>query len=82
MLVLDVTNAYIVITDTQTVSHVAVQNGEVQHLFVMHQENALVCLVLLEEHVNNVVRDTINILNANVNAFILYITFNLTKTFT
>jgi len=65
MLVLDVTNAYIVIMDTQTVSHVAVQNGEVQHLFVMHQENALVCLVLLEEHVNNVVQDTINILNAN-----------------
>lgn len=72
MLVLDVINVYLVITDTQIVSHVVVQNGEVQRLFVTHQENVLVYLVLLEEHVNNVVRDTISILNANVNAFISY----------
>jgi hypothetical protein len=65
MLVLDVTSAYIVITDTRTASRVVVQNGEVQHPFVMHQENVLVYLVLLGEHVNNVVQDTINILNAN-----------------
>jgi len=70
MLALDVISVYIVITDTQTVSRVVVQNGEVQHPFVMHLENVLVYLVLLGEHVNNVVQDTINILNANVNAFI------------
>jgi len=70
MLVLDVTSAYIVITDIQIVSRVVVQNGEVQHPFVMPQENVLVYLVLLGEHVNNVVQDTINILNANVNKFI------------
>lgn len=76
MLVLGVINAYIVIMGTQTVNHVVVRNVEVRHLFVMHQENVLVYLVLLGEHVNNVVQDTINILNANVNAFILYIIFD------
>lgn len=65
MLVLDVTSAYIVITDIQTVSRVVVQNGEVQHPFVMPRENVLVYLVLLGEHVNNVVQDTINIPSAN-----------------
>jgi len=66
MLVLDVTSAYIVITDIRTASRVVVQNGEVRRPFVMPQENVLVCLVSLGERVNNVVRDTINILNANV----------------
>jgi len=70
MLVLDVTSAYTVITDIQTVSRVDVQNEEVHHPFVTPQENVLVYLVLLAEHVNNVVQDTINIPNANVNAFI------------
>jgi len=69
MLVLDVISACLVITDTQTVNRVVVPNGEVLHPFVMHQENVLVYLVLLGGHVNNVVQDTINILNANVNAF-------------
>jgi len=76
MLVLDVISAYIVITDIQTVNRVVVQNGEVHHPFVMHQENVLVYLVLLGEHVNNVVRDTISTLNANVNALISYVIFD------
>lgn len=67
MLVLDVTNAHLVIMGIPIANRVVVQNEEVHLPFVMHQENVPAYLVLLEEHANNAVQDIINILNANVN---------------